>query len=92
MDQPHNFTLVGQEALPIVRAGEEDNVQLPEQRGLADRSDPGGGTLGQALLSEMGLRDERVGIPVADPSWGSGLLRWLGVEGEPGPDRDGTAP
>jgi hypothetical protein len=91
-DQPHNFTLVGQEALPIVRTGDKDNLQLPKQRGMADGADAGGGTLGEALLAELGFRDELVGIPVDDPSWGSGLLRWVAVEGEPGTDRDGKAP
>ena len=89
-DQPHNFTLVGQEALPTTREGGKDNVQLPEQRGMRDRNNPGGGTLGQALLSEMGIRDEQVGIPVDDPSWSSGLLRWLSIEGDP--DETGQAP
>jgi hypothetical protein len=79
-DQPHNFTLVGQDALPTTREGGKDNVQLPEQRGMPDRADPGGGSLGQALLSELGLRDDAVGIPINDPSWSSGLLRWICVE------------
>jgi hypothetical protein len=86
-DQPHNFTLVGQEALPTTRAGGKDSIQLPEQRGMRDRSALGGGTLGQALLSELGLRDERVGVPVDDPSWGSGFLRWVSVDVDPDPDK-----
>jgi hypothetical protein len=82
-DQPHNFTLVGKEALPIAKGGGEDYLLLPQQKGAVG-SGPGGWTLVQALLSELGLRDDRVGIPVADPAWGSGLLRWVAVEAGPG--------
>jgi hypothetical protein len=91
-DEPHNFTLVGQAALPIAKGGGADDMLLPQQKGAANNSSPGGGTLGQVLLSELGFRDEPVGIPVADPSWGSGFLRWLSVEGDPDSDKDKKMP
>jgi len=91
-DEPHNFSFVQQPKLPVVRSAGVDNLQLPPVGRTPVSTRAGGGTLGDALLGEMGFRDDRIGISVADPSWSSGYIRWLSVDEPRVPDKADKKP